>query len=159
MKNKIFKKAKGPALKSLEVTLNKALEYDHSSQNAIGRLRNKVLEIECTSPSISFYIIFGGKTVHLEHHHKGAADAVLKGSVLSLGSLSINGDQRVSFFDSGVTISGDQELLGQLQQLLKNLDIEWETGLSDLIGDIPAHLIGKSLRSSIDWKKNIFKCS
>jgi ubiquinone biosynthesis protein UbiJ len=157
MKNKIFKKAKGPALKSLEVTLNKALEYDHSSQNAIGRLRNKVLEIECTSPSISFYIIFGGKTVHLEHHHKGAADAVLKGSVLSLGSLSINGDQRVSFFDSGVTISGDQELLGQLQQLLKNLDIEWETGLSDLIGDIPAHLIVKSLRSSIDWKKNIFK--
>ena len=46
MKNKIFKEAKGPALKSLEVTINKALEYDHSSQNAIGRLRNKVLEIE-----------------------------------------------------------------------------------------------------------------
>ncbi|MFT7266794.1 MAG: ubiquinone biosynthesis protein UbiJ [Porticoccus sp.] len=157
MKNKIFKGAKGPALKSLEVTINKALEYDHSSQNAIGRLKDRVLEIECTSPSISFYIIFGKKIVHLESRYKGTADAVIKGSAVSLSSLSINGDQRVSFFDSGVTVSGDQELLSQIQQLLKNLAIDWEAGLSDLIGDIPAHLIGKSLRSSINWKKNIFK--
>jgi|TARA_B110000503_G_scaffold82480_1_gene125842 ubiquinone biosynthesis accessory factor UbiJ len=157
MKNKIFKGAKGPALKSLEATINKALEYDPSSQDSIGRLKNKVLEIECTSPSISFYVIFGAKIVHLEHHYQGTVDTALKGSALSLGSLSINGDQRVSFFDSGVTISGDQELLGQLQQLLENLDIDWETGLSDLIGDIPAQLIGQSLRSSVRWKKNILK--
>ena len=157
MKNKIFKGAKGPALKSLEATINKALEYDPSSQDSIGRLKNKVLEIECTSPSISFYVIFGAKIVHLEHHYQGTVDTALKGSALSLGSLSINGDQRISFFDSGVTISGDQELLGQLQQLLENLDIDWETGLSDLIGDIPAQLIGQSLRSSVRWKKNILK--
>ena len=157
MKNKIFKGTKGPALKSLEATINKALEYDPSSQDSIGRLKNKVLEIECTSPSISFYVIFGAKIVHLEHHYQGTVDTALKGSALSLGSLSINGDQRVSFFDSGVTISGDQELLGQLQQLLENLDIDWETGLSDLIGDIPAQLIGQSLRSSVRWKKNILK--
>ena len=157
MKNKIFKGTKGPALKSLEATINKALEYDPSSQDSIGRLKNKVLEIECTSPSISFYVIFGEKIVHLEHHYQGTVDTALKGSALSLGSLSINGDQRVSFFDSGVTISGDQELLGQLQQLLENLDIDWETGLSDLIGDIPAQLIGQSLRSSVRWKKNILK--
>ena len=157
MKNKIFKGAKGPALKSLEATINKALEYDPSSQDSIGRLKNKVLEIECTSPSISFYVIFGAKIVHLEHHYQGTVDTALKGSALSLGSLSINGDQRVSFFDSGVIVSGDQELLSQTQQLLKNLAIDWEAGLSDLIGDIPAHLIGKSLRSSIRWKKDIFK--
>jgi len=157
MKNEISKKTKVSALKGFESVINKALEYDPFSQNIIDMLAGKVLEVKCTSPAFSCYLFFGEKVVHLRHEYKGLADTVIRGSALSLGSLSVNGHQQVSFFDSGVTVSGDQELLNQLRQLIKNLDIEWEAALSDIIGDIPSYLIGETLKTSIRWKKNILK--
>jgi len=157
MKNEISKKTKAVALKGFESAINKALEYDPSSQNIIDMLTDKVLKVECTSPAFSCYLVFGEKIVHLRHEHKDAPDTTLRGSALSLGSLSINGHQQVSFFDSGVTVSGDQELLNQLRQLIKNLDVEWEAALSDVIGDMPGYLVGETLKTSICWKKNILK--
>jgi len=93
----------------------------------------------------------------LKKKYENFVDLKLTGTALSFGAFSINIDQQVSFFDSGIYVSGDQEVLSQLQKLLKNLDIDWEAALSDIIGDIPAHAVGRSVRSSLQWKKNILK--
>ena len=148
---------KKSAFKATESLINKAMDYDPSSQTSITYLDGKSLKIECTLPQVSFYVLFRKESVSLKDQYKNTPDITLKGTALSFGSLSINMDKRVSFFNSGIQISGDQELLSRLQDLFKNLDIDWEAALSDIIGDIPANLIGKSLRSSLDWKRNMLK--
>jgi len=109
------------------------------------------------APKLSLYILFKKESVQLKKQYEDFVDLKLTGTALSFGAFSINVDEQVSFFDSGIDVSGDQEVLSQLQKLLKNLDIDWEAALSDIIGDIPAYAIGRSVRSSLQWKRNILK--
>ena len=143
--------------KALESLVNKAMDYDPSTRSGFRDLHGKVIKIKCMAPKLSLYILFEKESVQLKKQYEGFVDLKLSGTALSFGALSINIDKQVSFFDSGIDVSGDQEVLSQLQKLSKNLDIDWEAALSDIIGDIPAYAIGKSVRTSLQWKRNILK--
>jgi ubiquinone biosynthesis protein UbiJ len=157
IKKNFSKRDKDPEIKALESLINKAMDYDPSTRSCFTNLIGKILKIECTTPNLSMYILFKTGSIQLKKQHKNPADLKLKGTGLSFTSLYINIDEQVSFFDSGINVSGDQEMLRQLQKLFKNLDIDWEAALADIIGDIPAYAVAKSLRSSHQWKKKILK--
>lgn len=146
---------KTSALMAVEASINTALEYDPATQQAIGELTGKVLAIDCTLPPLKFYAIHGDNTIHLMGQYEGEPDTTLRGSALALASLAIDGQDRVSFFDTGVEVRGDHDLLRQIKKILKNLEVDWEAALSQLIGDVPAHLIGESLRTSARWQKEL----
>lgn len=142
---------------ALEVAVNKALEYDPATQHAIGELAGKVLSVESTLPPLTFYVIHSDRDISLMGQYEGEPDTTLRGSSLSLATLATDGQDRVSFFDTGVEVRGDHDLLRQIKKILKNLDVDWEAAMSQLIGDVPAHLIGESLRTSMQWKKDVAK--
>ena|GEM_PF-14027 len=146
---------KTSALMAVEVAINKSLEYDPATQNALGELAGKVLAIECTLPSLIFYVVHSETDISLMGQYEGEPDTTLRGSALSLSSLATDGQDRVSFFDTGVEVRGDHDLLRQIKKVLKNLDIDWEAALSQLIGDVPAHLVGEALRTSAKWQKDV----
>ena len=54
-------------------------------------------------------------------------------------------------FGSEVTVTGDAEVLRQLQMLLMRLEIDWEEHLSRLVGDIAAHQLGNMGRGALAW--------
>jgi ubiquinone biosynthesis protein UbiJ len=157
MVKKFSRLTKDSEIKALESLVNKAMDYDPSTQSGFRDLHGRVIKIKCMAPKLSLYILFKKESVQLKKQYEDFVDLKLTGTALSFGAFSINIDQQVSFFDSGIYVSGDQEVLSQLQKLLKNLDIDWEAALSDIIGDIPAHAVGRSVRSSLQWKKNILK--
>jgi ubiquinone biosynthesis protein UbiJ len=157
MTKKFSRLTKDPETKILESLVNKAMDYDPSTKSGLRDLYGRVIKIKCIAPKLSLYILFEKESVKLKKQYENFVDLKLTGTALSFGAFSINIDQQVSFFDSGIYVSGDQEVLSQLQKLLKNLDIDWEAALSDIIGDIPAHAVGRSVRSSLQWKKNILK--
>ena len=157
MIKKFSRLTEDPQTKALESLVNKAMDYDPSTQSGFRDLHGKVIKIKCIAPKLSLYILFEKESVQLKKQYEGFVDLKLSGTALSFGALSINIDKQVSFFDSGIDVSGDQEVLSQLQKLSKNLDIDWEAALSDIIGDIPAYAIGKSVRTSLQWKRNILK--
>jgi ubiquinone biosynthesis protein UbiJ len=157
MIKKFSRLTEDPQTKALESLVNKAMDYDPSTRSGFRDLHGKVIKIKCIAPKLSLYILFEKESVQLKKQYEGFVDLKLSGTALSFGALSINIDKQVSFFDSGIDVSGDQEVLSQLQKLSKNLDIDWEAALSDIIGDIPAYAIGKSVRTSLQWKRNILK--
>ncbi|MGV6807359.1 MAG: ubiquinone biosynthesis accessory factor UbiJ [bacterium] len=141
------------ALAGLEVVINKALDYDPAAQNAIESLDGKVLAVTSTMPPMGFCILHRGKRLDLMAHFEGQPDTTLTGSASALAMLAVTADRRTTFAGSGVTVDGDQTLLSDIQAILKSLDIDWETALAQLIGDIPAHFIGSTVRSTTDWGK------
>ena len=60
-------------------------------------------------------------------------------------------------------ISGDTALLQELHAIARDLDIDWESALSRLVGDAAAHQIGEGLRGFFRFAKqaasDIFKNS
>ncbi len=157
MTKKFSRLTKDPETKILESLVNNSIDYDPSTKSGLRDLYGRVIKIKCIAPKLSLYILFEKESVKLKKQYENFVDLKLTGTALSFGAFSINIHQQVSFFDSGIYVSGDQEVLSQLQKLLKNLDIDWEAALSDIIGDIPAHAVGRSVRSSLQWKKNILK--
>lgn len=145
---------KTAALAMIETTINNALAYDPATQNAMKVLAGKVIAIQCTLPSLTFYVVHGEHDISLMSTFEGELDTTLKGTSLALAALAIDGQDRVTFFDSGVEVRGDQDLLRRIKKILKSLDIDWEAALSQLVGDVPAHLIGESLRATSRWQRD-----
>ncbi|WP_461516857.1 ubiquinone biosynthesis accessory factor UbiJ [Porticoccus sp.] len=141
------------ALMAVESAINSALEYDPATRNAIGELAGKVLAVECSLPPLTFYVIHSEQGINLMSRYEGSPDTTLHGTALSLAALAVDGEDRVSFYGTGVEVRGDHDLLRQIRKILKRLDVDWEAALAKLIGDVPAHLVGESLRGATKWQK------
>lgn len=141
------------ALAALQHLINGALVYDPATLHAFAELKGKIIAVHCTFPPLGFTIEFDANGIRLvQDLQQGAAHTTLTGTALTLASLAIN-PNRTSLYDSGVSISGDQALLQKLNTVLRNLDIDWEAALAKLLGDVPAHLIGQTLRAAGQWQR------
>jgi ubiquinone biosynthesis protein UbiJ len=78
------------------------------------------------------------------------AAVTLQGSLIALAKMAANASDTSSFAGSGVQLSGDLETLHKLHKILSQLNIDWEGALADIIGDVPAHMVGSALRKSSD---------
>jgi len=150
----ILEQLHSTALMGIETAINQALQYDPATRNAISELDGKVLAVESTLPSLTLFIIHSGDAITLMNHYEGAPDTSLKGSAMALVSLSIDNKDQTTFFDTGVEVRGDTDLLRRVRKIMKNLDIDWIAALAQLIGDIPAHLIGETVQSLGGWRKD-----
>ena len=70
------------------------------------------------------------------------------GTLVAMAGVALNAKESVSFSGTGITVSGNLDTLNQLNNIMGNLDIDWEAALAEIIGDIPAHLLAQRIRSS-----------
>ena len=145
------------ALMAVETAVNSGLKYDSATRKALGEMNGQVLEINCTLPPLTFCVIFGEDSVSLLSRYEGTANTSLRGTALSLAALATNSEDKISFYGTGVEVEGDHDLLRQIRRILKHLDVDWEAALAKLIGDVPAHLVGESLRSAAAWQTQAAK--
>jgi ubiquinone biosynthesis protein UbiJ len=54
-------------------------------------------------------------------------------------------------FKGDVQIDGDTELGQRFQDILRNMDIDWEERLSLILGDVAAHKLGNAVRGLFQW--------
>ena len=78
------------------------------------------------------------------------ADATLRGGALSLLALASDSAQAV-IQRGDVAISGDSEVAQGYRELAQLLRPDLEEELSLLIGDVPAHQLGRLARLAGDW--------
>ena len=134
-----------------EAALNRLLRLDPASLEKIRRLDGKLIHIRCTSPPVDLYIqpLFDG--LALLSQTDVEPDTRISGSAATLLGLLTATDRQQALTGNTIEISGNIELSQQLQQLLGQLDIDWEAQLAEWIGDIAAHQLGNQLRSLFKW--------
>ena len=139
------------AVAGLESLINAALRYDPATRLKLGRLANRVLAVEISAPAITLFITADDQGLCLMNHWQGEVHTRLKGSLPALLKLARN--PGTSFAQSGVEVMGDTSLLVELQALLKNLDIDWEEALSQLLGDVLGHQSAQVIRSGLGYTR------
>ncbi len=77
-----------------------------------------------------------------------APAVTLTGSALAFAQLSRPGGGRAY---AKISISGDAELGRELQQILMQLDIDWEEGVARILGDATARQAGNVARGLAGW--------
>lgn len=142
---------KAGLLMALESAVNNSLAYDPATQQALQALDGRVLHIACTSPVQSVYVLFIGSHVELWTLFEGAADTTLSGTASHFLQLWRARSKPTALSESGIALTGDADLLQQLQQISRYLDIDWEGLLAQYTGDVIAHQIGRTARGAGYW--------
>lgn len=139
-------------LTALAGLINQALALDNLSQQRLIQLANKKLRIECTDPVIRVDIaITDNGTIELYPSNNDAVNAHLSGPLSAFIQLLASDDKASAMINSGLQLKGNSQLLLELEAILHKTDLDWEYHLSRLVGDLPAHLIGRLGRHSQQW--------
>jgi ubiquinone biosynthesis protein UbiJ len=144
----IFDVLNTTAISGLETAINTALKYDPGTVRDLSELEGQVLLIDCSMPSMRIAIETSQQKIILHNNWDGEADVTIQGTMIALAKMAANTSDTSSFANSGVQLSGNLETLHKLHKILSKLNIDWEGGLADLVGDVPAHIIGSAMRQS-----------
>ena len=137
---------------ALETAINTALKYDPGTRARLQKLDGKVLSLDLTAPRLHFCLCIEDDRVSLRRHWEGEVSTRLSGSAIAFLRLLRDADATPAKL--GVSVTGSSMLLAELQSILRDLDIDWEQPLAELIGDVPAHTVGNALRSAGAWLRS-----
>ena len=139
-------------LVAAEKCINKSLQYDPATQNALTACEGKILSLQITAPAIKIAVLIQEKSIRLMSQWDGEVDTQLSGSMIALAQIAQTPVHNLK--DSGVTVMGDLQFLAHLQKIVQQLDIDWEEMLTQIFGDLIGHQMAQTLRSKINWTKN-----
>ena len=130
--------------------LNRGLPRSPRAQQLCAQLEGRSVAIE-VGELARFHVASNGATLQITTGDT-AADVTLAGGPLSL--LALAGDAPESVVQRGaVTISGDAQLAQQFRELAKLLRPDLEDDLSYVLGDVPAHQLGRLARLGAGWTR------
>lgn len=135
------------ALAALERAIGTALAMDPRTREVIAALGSRVLELRVTVPDLQAFVLTGDGGVRLAGHHEGSADCTVSGAASDYVALLLAADKPAALVNGNLRVSGDSGLLLALEKSLGGLDVDWEERLSTVVGEIPAHQIGRAARA------------
>ncbi|MEM7053602.1 MAG: SCP2 sterol-binding domain-containing protein [Pseudomonadota bacterium] len=120
--------------RSIQHVINRAVALDEMGTDQLKPLRERWLKFELSGMEIDLW--FGadenGMIVDAEQHEEDVPDTIIHGTPGALIGMAIPEMEG----PSQIRIEGDARLAQQFQQLLKNLDPDWEAGISNYLGDL-----------------------
>ena len=134
------------AVGALELAINAALKLDPCTLNKLAELQNHCFLLHCSSPELKLYLIPGDGEIRLCSFYQGEADTILTGSLVEFTKLATAADPASALINGQLALHGDSQALVRLQKILKQLDIDWETPLANIFGDVIGHQFGRNIR-------------
>lgn len=147
-------------LSGLEELSNRALQYDEASRLALQSLEGQSVRIESRLPLndnyFDFVILFCDKGLIFSTEREAEADALVRANNFITVARFFSG--KFAYPDSSdqtqhLLVEGDLVLVNQVQDILSELDIDWEEPLSRISGDVVAHEVGRFANDAGEWVK------
>ncbi len=138
-----------------EIGGNYLLGMDQEALDSCRELQGCIIAIELTDLEQTFYCHPGswGFRFSLQTPAK-EVDASIKGKLVGLINLSLQQEKASTSIQERIEISGNPAVAQKFQQILSELDTDWEEQLSKLTGDIMAFRINQALKKTRDWLKD-----
>jgi len=139
-------------LAALEGALNRALALAPTGSNQLSELEGDVFALECTTPSFIVYLAPTDEgRVRFMGVHDGPVTTRVRGGASDFAALATSDDPTATLINSPLELSGDSGPLIRLQQILGQLDLDWEAPLVTALGDVPGHQLAQVLRAGFSW--------
>ena len=138
---------------SIESALNRYLSLDPDALTRFSSLEGKIIAIEIKGINKTLSLFPSADGFMVLTDYDGDADAIISGTPVALAKMGVTKEPKDLLFSGEIEITGDTGLANRFNQLLSQLDIDWEEILAQNIGDIAAHKIGNLFRDSSQWIK------
>lgn len=143
-------KLPGLFLAGLEIAINRYLAMDAAGLARLGELNGKVIAVELRGLDLTLTMAPHGGGIQLLKDYAGTPDTLISGTPLALARVGAGGD-RGALFSGEVEIRGDVPLGQRFEAVLREIDIDWEEQLSQVVGDVAAHQVGNLVRDTLAW--------
>lgn len=134
----------------METAFNGLLRYDPDTRMALGELAGRSIAVEVIEFGQSLYLLPFADGMRFSAVGPDSADVSIRGHATALVGMlrrrPSNGNTA-----GQVEIRGDVHLAQHLQAIMRNMDIDWEEFLSQYLGDVAAHRIGRFGRDLRDY--------
>ena len=127
------------AILLLESSINKLLQSDQVTCQALAGLNGCVFEFKISDAPVHFYLIPYDGGIQLQQQFDALADASFNGSLKDFSQLLLAEDKATELFGNGVKISGDTRQAGKLQKIINSAQIDWQGLTATITGDLLAH--------------------
>jgi ubiquinone biosynthesis protein UbiJ len=132
---------------TIENVLNQGLPASPRAQALCAELAGKKLAIEV--PEVARVLVESTGEALRVSRGDSAADAEIIGG--PFGLLALTGDAQEVLQRRGVEIRGDAQVAERFRELARLLQPDPEDALARVIGDVPAHQIGRFSRLALSW--------
>ncbi len=140
-------------LRPAAALVNRQIDAKTPARELSKALDGHVLAIRVPDTALAMYFIAEDGRILLSGNYGDDPDVVLSGSIISLARLAgPTGEDLIR--DGTIGISGDPQLAGQFQKLLRYGRPDFEEELSGTIGDVAAHGIGEFVRGVGEWARD-----
>ena len=137
---------------TLENVLNRGLPRSPRARELCRELQGHRVGVE-VSGFTRLVVESTGETLHLKRDAAAATEAEIVGGPFSL--LALAGAAPEAVIQRGdVQIRGDVELAQRFRELAMLLRPDIEEEVSKVIGDVPAHHLGRFARAAFRWTRN-----
>jgi ubiquinone biosynthesis accessory factor UbiJ len=141
---------------TLENVLNRGLPRSPRAQQLCAELAGRSVAVAITGSSRRILVESTGLSLKLRAVSAGAlaspGDATISGGPFSL--LALSGPAPEAVLQRGdVRIDGDAELAQKFRELALLLRPDLEEELSLVVGDVPAHQLGRFARAALGWTR------
>lgn len=143
------------ALRGVETLINQALHYDPATQQRLLALSGKAIFIETQSPRLAVMVLIQDSRVRLLAESIQKPHATIEAESTALLKLALS--RELQLVGGPLRVHGQVQLIEQLHAIAKQLDIDWEEPIAELLGDSSAHEIGKHLRGFLGFAKKTAK--
>ena len=129
--------------------IERALAASPRARELCTALSGRSLQINVTGTGISVLIVSMDNTLQLSRA-TSTAEVTISGAPLALLAAAA-GDPQQLIADGRLQLGGNEQVAQQFQQLARLLNPGLETGLAKFMGQIPAHLATRGLRTIQQW--------
>lgn len=133
----------------IQSVINAYVNLSPSSKDKLAAIDGKSLKVNIEPIQLALYILIKDAQIELSFEAKDKTSASISGTPIDLMQLIIQPSSRQRLFSKEkIKIQGDINFIQQFQDIIYQLDIDWEDKLSAFIGDVPAHFIGEACRQT-----------
>lgn len=132
------------ALKAMESLVRQALALDPATSQRLQAYAGKRLYVETRSPALGLFVWLESDGVHLRTEGDRHPHATIEAPSIELLKMALSNEAH--FIGGPVKVHGDVILVQELHALARDLDIDWEAGLSRLFGNTLSHPVSQGLK-------------
>lgn len=131
--------------------MNRAIRLDPDAARRFADMRDKVILLELVGDGapVQIYVLPSLEGIHFRQQHEVVPDVVISGTP----GIFLNQLLRGPTVSDALTIRGDIGLGQKFQYALSRFAPDWEEGMAQIIGDVPAHQFARLARGFFSWGK------
>ncbi len=145
-----------PILSAIELAINTWLKLDDSALIKFEKIEGKIICFHITDIDLDLYFFPAPSGIQVLGNYPnteegGVVDATIYGSMIDLIRLSTSKDSGEAMLKSDVEVDGDMRVAEAFSAVLREVDIDWESLLSNLVGEFFAHKAAQAGQYTSSW--------